>query len=124
MAYGVTDEIFGRVGLSSWNLKPFYSYRADERRCAGLDLGAFRRALRQSASGTAFKCPGRGPLWNVSGDHRTSGKRKQDPSGCGPALHDSQLCIYPDPGIKYHSSGFKIILLTFVIAGGAALICL
>lgn len=103
MAYGVTDEIFGVSVCHPGTLSPFYSYGLMSAAVPGWTLGTLLGALfRQSASGTAFKCPGRGPLWNVSGDHRTSGKRKQDPSGCGPALHDSQLCIYPDPGIKYH----------------------
>ena len=123
MSYGVTDEIFGVSVCKSGVLSPYFQLRPDGYGCSRLD---HRHppwcCFRQSSSCEAvkrFKCSS---LWYVPGSCHPSGKRNKVLRMVILVSMALSFLFTQIPVLRDISSGFKIIILTFIVAGSAAVL--
>ena len=121
MSYGITDEIFGVSVCKSGILSPYFSYGLMG--CGSSWLDHWNTpwcCFRKPSSCKAVKCIKCSSLWNVfSSDHPPAREKKVLRMVILISMALSFLFTLI-PVLKDISSGFKIIILTFIVAGAAA----
>ena len=124
MAYGVTDEIFGVSVCHPGTLSPFYSYGLMSAAVPGWTLGTLLGALSGSLLPERLLNALGVALYGMFLAIIVPPARENRILRAVVLLSMTASFVFTlIPVLNTISSGFKIILLTFVIAGGAALIC-
>ena len=124
LAFGITDEIFGVSVCKEGELSPFYSYGVISVACPSWALGTFigvvsggilHQKLMNALSAALY-----GMFLAVIIPHTRSDRVL---SVVIPASMLSSLLFTKIRALSQFSPGFKIICLTVLIAGAAAILC-
>ena len=121
MSYCITDEIFGAASLVEEKLNPFYSYGMVTVACPGWTIGTFLGVALGTILPERLSNAMGVALYGMFLAVIIPPARKDKVIACVVVLSMAASCVFSIvPGLKEISSGFRIIILTLIIAGIAA----